>query len=100
MPLPTKQELQAEFHTLKKREADLQAKLAPMQAAYHKVTEEAEKHRDQYINPIIEQMKGPREELHKLQMEIGGIVKYLRGSNGIADTGDAPIAATAVKTKQ
>lgn len=100
MPMPSKEDFKAEFHKLKGDEAALLAQLEPIQAKYHAVTEEAERHRDQYIKPIITEMKPLKDQLHDVQMEMAQIVKFLRGSNGIADTGDAPPPAAAAKKKQ
>ncbi len=92
MPIPTKEEFRAEFHKLRARQAELEAKLKPLQTKYDEARELERQFVEEYVRPHELALKPLAGELHDVNAELGQIVRYLRDASGIAQTGD-PVAA-------
>ena len=88
MPIPTKDEFRAEFHKLKAKQAELEAALVKPQADYDAARELERQFFEENVRPKIDAMQPLKDELHQVNSELGQIVRYLRGANGIAETGD------------
>lgn len=89
MPIPTNDEFRTEFHALKKRQAELEAALAPLRDAYEAARELERQFVEENVKPHQDAMAPVTEELHQVNSQIGRIVKFLRNSEGIAQTGEA-----------
>lgn len=88
MPIPTKDEFRAEFHQLRKQQAELEAELKPLTEAYDAARELERQFYEENVKPAIEAMAPTKDKLHDVNSQIGQIVKFLRGANGIAQTGE------------
>lgn len=92
MPIPTKQEIRAEFHKLKAKQAELEAKLKPLQKKYDEARELERLFVEKTVKPHELAMKPLAGQLYDVNAQLGEIVRYLRDASGIAQTGD-PVPA-------
>lgn len=91
MPMPTPDEMRAEFHKLSADLKNAQAKLQPKIDAYHKKHEEITVLTDRELKPLEDDLKAARDalNLHGIQTQMAMLSRALGGETGAPPSTEA-----------